>query len=466
MPEPARSPKGRLTRAAWLALSAMTASLACGPTATSGSGSQGESSETSAAGRTTTTASNGTTAAEATVGETSTDEATTKPDATSGTTDVGCVDNIANEPWCYRRFTVRGTARRGPHGRFGSGGTPRFFVHFDDVDAPALVGWDGDSVIVEPQLQLVDLLGPGNAGTKTKGLARGYDDVVRFDLSSSTRFVGSPGGLEPTSTVVYEDGESSNGPWTVADIDGDERDEIIVSHWPNLEGRPRLRVMQWTDDGFAFVGDPIEYNLEDCGVGLAMVAFDADADGFEDLAISTDCKSAGAEGQVYVIRGAASTQQMQAQISGNSSRVADGYWFAAYLMAAHDFDGDAVVDLALMNYDGYLSVMRGLGDGTWAQAKMVRDGDDNGLPAGVDGDADWEWAFADIDGEGVTEILAGRSVILDPLGRPAFVDYLPTGAVPRITIFSSAGDVSGDGAADLMVATIDDTVEILISDRH
>lgn len=362
-----------------------------------------------------------------------------------------------------------GTARRAQIGRFGPGGAPRFFVSFGVAEVPSLLGWHGAGVVLEPQPQLADLvMALGDQRPKTSnGLVRGYDDMVRFSTDESQRFVASADGLAPSVIAMYAEGETTtSGPWSVADLDGDGVDELIVSSWPNLEGRPRLRVLTWTGEGFTFFGPPIDYNLEVCGVGLAMAVLDADADGFEDLAISTDCKRKGAEGQLYLVRGAADLGQIQKQISGTTSLTADGYWFSAYLMEAHDLDGDDVPDLALMNYDGYLSVMRGAGDGTWTEANLARDGDDrNGPPDGVDGDIEWEWTFADIDGNGVTDILAGRSVLLDPFGLPAFVDYLPRGAIPMISIFSSAGDISGDGVDDLLVRTVDDTIEVLISNR-
>lgn len=70
-----------------------------------------------------------------------------------------------------------------------------------------------------------------------------------------------------------------------------------------------------------------------------------------------------------------------------------------------------------------------------------------------------------IDGDDVTDILAGRTVIVDPTGVPSFVEYLPSGALPMITIFSAAGDISGDGIDNLVVATADDGTQVLISGR-
>ncbi|MBK8236938.1 MAG: VCBS repeat-containing protein [Deltaproteobacteria bacterium] len=374
------------------------------------------------------------------------------------------MDNVANEPWCYRRFTLEGTAFPGPHGRFGLGGEPRFFIGHN-FESASMIGWDGAGVVVEPQPQLDDLVGvPGSSFHATSGIVRGHDDVLYFG-DELRRFVSTPKGLTNGATTMYSS-EQAHAPWAAADVDGDGVDEVIVSEslLQPEGGRPRLRVMEWTDNGFVFVGDPIEYNLEACGFGLAIAALDADGDPYEDLVVSTDCQQSGLEGRLYLIRGAAQVEQMQAQISGVSPQTKDGFVFWAEMMVARDFDGDALIDLALRTTQGHMLIMRGLGGESWAEATYVWDANSFPMgPDGVDGANVWEWTFADIDGDGRTDILAGRTVIVDPTGEPSFVDYLPSGALPMIVKFSAVGDISGDGIDDLMVATADQSTEVLIS---
>lgn len=397
------------------AVSWIAATTACGPaeTSTSNGGSEG-SSATSVVESTSTTGASAYTSS-------TTQGASTGESSTSGS---ACVDNVANEPWCYRAFTLDGGARRGPHGRFGPQGEPRFFVSFD-LEAPTLLGWDGTAVIVEPQAQIGDMFaGAGNEYLVATGLVRGHDDLVRWGDSTIRattllRSVSTSRGFSAPLETVYSTADLSR-PTTTADVDGDGVDEFIVSQWDHRPlPRPRLRVMEWTDEGFAFVGDPIDYNLETCGVGLAIAALDVDGDPYEDLIVSTDCKRDGIEGQLYLIRGAPQVEQMHAQISGVSGRTQDGLAVWGYVTAAHDLDGDGVTDLALMDYFGFLVVIRGLGGESWETARLAWDpGNTDQGPLGVDNDNDWEWSFADIDGDGATEILRGSIGAARPVRDP------------------------------------------------
>lgn len=444
------------------------AAVGCSPSvAYSSSGSLSESSGDAA--ETSTAPSNSGT------NTTSTAEGATPPDGTSGTTDdLECVDNIANEPWCYRMLTVAGTARSGPYGRFGPGGAPRFFI-FSGLEAPSLLGWDGTAVVVEPQPHLAradEVLLDAYSLRSTNGSAPGYDDVARFSGPATTlgRYVATNEWISGPTLQTFA-GDQLRPPWTPADVNGDGVDEIVVGEPgdTSLGVWPRLLVMEWTGDGFEVLGEPVAYNLQSCGSGgLGIAVIDVDGDPYEDLLVSTDCKQPGFLGQMYVVRGAPEVDEMQSIGAGLSPHTADDLDIWAQSIAARDFDGDGLTDLALVSSYQDLFTMRGLGDGEWAQASALWVAGFVGevKPDGVDGANGWEWRFADIDGNGATEILAGRTVVLDPLGQPEFTEYLPFGAIPRIAIFAAAGDISGDGTDDLVFTTDDDTTRVLISGAH
>ncbi|MBK6917589.1 MAG: hypothetical protein IPH07_09330 [Deltaproteobacteria bacterium] len=100
-----------------LLLGAFALAVACGPRTSGGSGGSGDASGGTADGddsSETLTGATSTGGASVTVGSSA--------DSSSSGGAGGCVDNVANEPWCYRAFAVDAAPDRGLFGRFGPGG--------------------------------------------------------------------------------------------------------------------------------------------------------------------------------------------------------------------------------------------------------------------------------------------------------------------------------------------------------
>ena len=125
-----------------------------------------------------------------------------------------------------------------------------------------------------------------------------------------------------------------------------------------------------------------------------------------------------------------------------------------------DLDGDGDDDIVLPYGDFFLTILVAQARGVFGPPIQIWDED---TPLAVDGDPGWTWDFGDLDGDGATEILAGRTAILNSTTTPAFAEYLPKGAIDPITIFVAAGDVSGDGIDDFTMLTQPNQIEILVS---
>lgn len=388
-------------------------------------------------------------------------EAASSSETTGG---ADCVDNVANEPWCFRRFTIPLDPRRGHLGRYGPKAEPRFFLLSYREDA-ALLGWDGFAVSSEPVQLVVDVPGPGLARWLPIAVGDdGRDDVLRHANISArdmtqrlALYESSPTGFAPPHVTEFGYPEA-RWPHAAVDVNGDGVDEFLVQDWNGIksDGVPRLRVLEWRRNTFAPMGDPIEYINQGCGYPTDYEAIDIDGDPFEDTAISTDCSSNPGVSQMYVVRGAPTTAQMQRQIVYVP---VDDYVDDISVL---DANGDGVDDIAAVRAQG-LSLVIGRGDGVFDAELVVWDGAPN---LAVDGDLDWTWTFGDLDGDGTSEPMARRTVILNAAEDPTFVEYLPQGSIAPTTASLAVGDISGDGIADLVFGVGDAKVEVLISEQQ
>ena len=125
-----------------------------------------------------------------------------------------------------------------------------------------------------------------------------------------------------------------------------------------------------------------------------------------------------------------------------------------------DLDGDGDDDIVLPYGDFFLTILVAQAPGVFGPPIQIWNDD---TPLAVDGVYGWTWGFADLEGDGATEILAGRTAILDATSTPTFAEYLPKAAIEVFGTFIATGDISRDGTDDIAVLTHALAMEVLIS---
>lgn len=241
----------------------------------------------------------------------------------------------------------------------------------------------------------------------------------------------------PTRHDVPALADPSSDVPVVADVDGDGREELIVSGTHDVEGDVGgVLVLRRSAGGTWAVADRYATDAGYWSAVSGVTASDADGDGRADL-LAADPYG------VRVLTGRPDGTFTEADFSyaaaGGGARAAVG-----------DFDGDGTPDLAVPGLTGGL-LLRGTGDGAFTGARRCF----LGRGFSVDG-------WFDIDGDGrsdlVTHTIAddGTLTVRTRLTRPdgtlaAAVDFdraVDAGVFPAIV----PGDFDGDGRADLALA--------------
>ncbi len=293
----------------------------------------------------------------------------------------------------------------------------------------------------------------------------GFDDVIVYSSGSgqTLAYHGSSAGLSAAPDWLVQVGSFSGSVRTAGDVDGDGYSDVIVGR-PTFPGGPgsngRALVYYGSAAGLGLTPGWIAEGTPDSYFGYSVApAGDVNDDGFDDVLVAAMHYSNGQqrEGAAYVFHGSA------------SGLGATPDWTVESNVASHNF-GSSADTAGDVNGDGYSDVIIGAqhypGNSGWA---YVYQGSPSGLSLTPDatlssGGAMFGAAVAtagDVNGDGLADVIVG-----DYQGENAFLYYgSPAGlnTVPgwtgesaqNNTIYgasvASAGDVNADGFSDVLV---------------
>ncbi len=232
----------------------------------------------------------------------------------------------------------------------------------------------------------------------------------------------------------------------VADFDGDGRQDLVVASY--REGKLQL----FLNRGEGLFRPPRSFALPKGAAPESLAVADFDRDGHPDVAVTT-----AGEDRVDVLLGDGKGgfgPPRSFRLSGPSE-----YALPRGLVAA-DLDGDGKIDLAAVDSNGgsgAATVLYGDGRGGFGAGVHVVAAEDESHVYGL--------AAGDLDGDGRADLVVLQdpgtaNVVLSQKGRRFAAPVpLPTGRQPRA---AALADLDGDGKLDLVVGNCgDDSVSVL-----
>jgi hypothetical protein len=322
-----------------------------------------------------------------------------------------------------------------------------------------------------------------------------YFDNGQLDEGRAVLYAGGPGGPSVTATWTTESNQSNAlFGWcvgTAGDINGDGYADVLVSAETSSNGQLNEgRVFVYHGAAAGLPTTPaiiLERNQGGATFGYsAGTAGDVDADGYSDVIVGAPFFDAGQsnEGRAFVYRGSASgLTQTPAWTTESNQADAD---YGRSVATAGDVNGDGFADVIVgapesddLDVDeGRAYFYLGSASGLSTTPVWVPEGDQAGAKYGVSvataGDVNGD-GFADVlvgaDGFSNGEAGEGRAFLYlgsaaGPLAVPAWtVEGNQAGAQLGRSV-ASAGDVDGDAYADVLVgAPSFDDGDVIVVDR-
>jgi len=310
----------------------------------------------------------------------------------------------------------------------------------------------------------------------------GYADVlVGNNVNGSSKgkvylYLGSGSGLATTPAASLADpalADNSFG-YSVAsagDVDGDGYSDVLVGAYGTSSGQGRAYLYRGSASGLAAapaatLTDPATTTSDSFGYSVAS-AGDVDGDGYSDVLVGA-YNTSGGQGRAYLYRGSASgLATTPAATLTDPAAANDRFGFS--VASAGDVDGDGYSDVLVGAYNtssgqgrAYLYRGSAAGLGTTPAATLTDPAATNydyfGYSVASAGDVDGDGyadvlvgAFGTSSNQGKSYLYRGGSAGLGttpavPLADPA------TASTSRFgRSVASAGDVDGDGYADVLV---------------